>query len=195
MRYTGWQQAARPPGKGDKAKMDQVLVVIDMQNDFVTGALGTPEAQAILPAVTAAIADPAYALCYATLDTHSPDYAGTLEGKKLPVPHCIRGTEGWRLAPAVAAALTGRKATLLEKPTFGSLELARAILRQTGALAGVTLCGVCTDICVVSNALLLRAFCPDLPIRVLAKACAGTTPAAHQAALATMANCQIDVIA
>lgn len=174
--------------------MDQALIVIDMQNDFVTGALGTPEARAILPAVTAAIADPAYTLCYATLDTHGPDYADTLEGKKLPVPHCIRGTAGWQLDPAVAQALAGRQATLLEKPTFGSLELARTIQRQAGTLASVTLCGVCTDICVASNALLLRAFCPDLPIRVLAKACAGVTPAAHAAALATMASCQIDVV-
>ena len=174
--------------------MQNILLVIDMQNDFIDGALGTPEARAILPAVTAAIADPQYTRIYATLDTHGGNYSDTLEGRKLPVPHCSRGSAGWQLAPAVAAALEARGYTAIEKPTFGSLQLADAIARQAASgQVQVTLCGLCTDICVASNALLLRAYCPDLPIRVLAAACAGTSPAAHAAALDTMRSCQIDV--
>lgn len=175
--------------------MKKILAVIDMQNDFVDGALGSPAAQAIVPAVCAAAADPQYDAVFATLDTHTPRYAETLEGKKLPVPHCIRGTSGWQLNTAVAAVLSTRNAQLVEKPTFGSRTLAAALAAAVKGEkdACVTFCGLCTDICVVSNALLLRAECPDLAIRVLAGACAGTSEAAHEAALTTMASCQVDV--
>lgn len=175
--------------------MKNILVVVDMQNDFVDGALGSPQAQAIVPAVCAAIADPQYDGIFVTFDTHGANYSDTLEGEKLPVPHCIRGTAGWALTPAVAAELSTKAWTNVEKPTFGSRTLAHAVAAATAGEAQprVTLCGLCTDICVVSNALLLRAECPNLPIRVLAGACAGTSSAAHEAALATMTSCQVDV--
>ena len=166
----------------------RLLVVVDMQNDFVTGALGTAEAQAILPAVRALIAreraagsDVAF-----TLDTHGADYLSTQEGRMLPVPHCIRGTHGWLLADGLDAA----NARIFEKPTFGSVPLAE----YARAYDEVVLCGVCTDICVVSNALLIKAFSPESKVMVVESACAGATPAAHAAAIQTMKSCQIVIL-
>ena len=186
------KQARKAQGEND---MKNILVVVDMQKDFVDGALGSPAAQAIVPAVCAAIADVRYDGIFVTLDTHGEHYAETLEGRLLPVPHCIRGTAGWALDAAVAAELSTKKWESVEKPTFGSETLAAALAGETGGAADacVTFCGLCTDICVVSNALLLRAACPNLPLRVLADACAGTSEAAHAAALATMRSCQIEV--
>lgn len=163
--------------------MKRLLVVVDMQNDFVTGPLGTPRAQKILPAVRRCV-ERADDVIY-TADTHEADYLDTREGKFLPVPHCIRGTEGWKIVPEVY--LSGKP--ILEKPTFGSLRLPEYI-RQNG-YDEVDFCGVCTDICVVSNALLVKAAFPEAEIGVYARACAGTTPAAHSAALKTMRSCQI----
>lgn len=177
--------------------MKRILIVVDMQTDFVDGALGTPEAVAILPAVAEKIkayaADPDGAILV-TYDTHETDYMNTSEGKHLPVPHCIKGTEGWALHPAVTAALEGVTYTPVEKPTFGSTELP-ALVAQTAAGEdfSLELIGLCTDICVVSNTLLLKAHYPEVPISVDAACCAGVTPESHRAALTTMGMCQVEV--
>ena len=174
-----------------------LLIVIDMQNDFVTGALGTAEAQAIVPHVNAKIAA-ADAVVY-TLDTHGEDYLATQEGKRLPVPHCIRDTPGWALEPDIAKECAQGMISFA-KPTFGSAalcEYVRALAEEKGAADGkgfcVELCGVCTDICVVSNALLLKAALPEADFIVNGALCAGVTPQKHEAALETMRSCQIEV--
>lgn len=173
--------------------MKKFLVVVDMQKDFVDGALGTTEAVAILPNVVRKIKDFDGEI-FVTYDTHFENYMDTAEGKKLPVPHCIKGTEGWQLHDAVAAALAGKPYTPVEKITFGSVELPHLIGRSAGdADFSVELVGLCTDICVVSNALLLKASYPEHPISVDASCCAGVTPASHSAALETMKMCQIDI--
>lgn len=173
--------------------MKKFLVVVDMQKDFVDGALGTAEAEAIVPAVCKKIRD----FCgeiFVTFDTHTEDYLGSAEGKKLPVVHCVKNTDGWMLDKRVAAALKGKEYVPVEKPTFGSVRLPRLIKEQAdGEDAEIELIGLCTDICVVSNALLLKAYFPEVPIAVDAACCAGVTPEAHNAALATMKSCQIDI--
>lgn len=174
----------------------KILVVVDMQNDFIDGALGTKEAQSIVPAVAAHIRkrkEEGYAVV-ATLDTHHEDYMATSEGKKLPVPHCIRQSEGWHLNPMVREALG--QCRLVEKPSFGSMELPGVLREMTEDADDVTieLIGVCTDICVVSNALMLKAHFPEAVMRVKQDCCAGVTPYKHEAALETMQCCQIDVI-
>ena len=177
------------------AERNDYLIVIDMQNDFVDGALGTPEAAAIEPAV-AAHAHAFEGTVAFTLDTHGPDYASTQEGANLPVPHCLRGTAGWELTPALEGVRREREAPAFEKPTFGSLELASWLADRHAEqpISSIELVGVCTDICVVSNALLVKATLPEVPMRVRADLCAGVTPAAHEAALATMASCQVEVV-
>ena len=174
--------------------MKQFLIVVDMQKDFVDGALGTPEAVAIVPRVVEKIRRFSGEI-FVTLDTHGPDYLQTAEGKKLPVSHCIRGTEGWRLNQDVAQALEGKDYIQVEKPTFGSTELPMRIAQAAGGEPfTLELIGLCTDICVVSNALLLKASFPEIPISVDAACCAGVSPKTHQAALDTMACCQIEIL-
>ena len=177
--------------------MKHILIVVDMQTDFVDGALGTPEAVAILPAVAEKIksyaADPD-GVIFVTYDTHAEDYMNTPEGKHLPVPHCIKGTAGWALHPTVAAALEGVTYTPVEKPTFGSVELPTLVGQAAaGEDFSVELIGLCTDICVVSNTLLLKANFPEIPLSVDAACCAGVTPDTHRAALTTMGMCQIEI--
>ena len=177
--------------------MKHILVVVDVQTDFVDGALGTPEAVAILPAVADKIktyaADPDGTILV-TYDTHTESYMDTAEGKRLPVPHCIKGTEGWELHPAVTAALEGISYTSVEKPTFGSVKLPELVAEVAqGGDFSVELIGLCTDTCVVSNTLLLKAHYPEAVISVDATCCAGVTPATHEAALTTMEMCQITV--
>ena len=173
-----------------------ILVAVDLQNDFISGALGTEEAKAIIPAAAERIREcrEAGADIFATLDTHGEDYMQTREGRYLPVPHCIRGTEGWRLNPVIREALGD--CTAVEKPTFGSIQLPEMIRERIGREKDVTieLLGLCTDICVVSNALLLKAAFPEAEIRVNSACCAGVTPEKHRAALETMASCQIDIL-
>ena len=169
----------------------KVLAVIDMQNDFIDMALGTKEAVQITDRVVEEILDPAYDRVIATMDTHEPDYLDTLEGKKLPVEHCIRNTEGWQFNAKVLSALQERNAEIIKKPTFGSLKLQEMLAGD--APDEIVFCGLCTDICVISNALLARAALKDTPMSVLAGACAGTTPEKHKEALSVMASCQIDV--
>ncbi len=174
----------------------KVLIVVDMQNDFIDGALGTREAQAIVPAAADRIR--AYRGAglpvIATLDTHGEDYMDTREGKWLPVPHCVKGTHGWRLRAEIAALLEGCR--LVEKPTFGSVRLPSIVseIAQGADHLSIELIGLCTDICVVSNALLLKASFPEADVSVAAACCAGVTPEKHEAALETMRSCQIDVI-
>lgn len=171
--------------------MRKMLVVIDMQNDFVDGALGTDEAVAIVGAVADKIRNYPADCVWATRDTHHEDYLTTQEGRHLPVEHCIEGSEGWQICPAVAEALPP-EARIFDKPTFGSVELAAALRELAEAEPiEVEFVGLCTDICVVSNALLAKATMPEVTIWVDPACCAGVTPAAHEAALATMRSCQI----
>lgn len=173
--------------------MKKILVVVDVQKDFVDGALGSKEAVAIVPAAVKKIKEFDGEI-FVTYDTHFDNYMYTAEGKKLPVPHCIKGTEGWELNAEIAAALEGRKYTAVEKKTFGSVELPGLIREaaQDGEFS-VELIGLCTDICVVSNALIIKASFPEVPVAVDAACCAGVTPEKHEAALETMRSCQIDV--
>jgi len=172
--------------------MKKYLVVVDMQNDFIDGALGTPEAQAIVPGVCEKIRQYPKDHVIATRDTHAENYLETQEGRNLPVVHCVKGTTGWELHPKIAAAL--KDAVVIDKPTFGSKELAEklALLAELDELE-ITLVGLCTDICVVSNALLVKAFLPETTVRVIADCCAGVTPESHKAALDTMRMCQIQI--
>lgn len=174
--------------------MKKVLVVVDIQNDFVDGALGTPEAVAIVDAAAEKIKNFDGDI-FVTYDTHYDNYMDTLEGKKLPVPHCIKGTNGWELNPKIAEALKGKNYKTIEKLTFGSVDLPQLVKEKIGnQKAEITLIGLCTDICVVSNALLLKANILDSEIFVDSACCAGVTPQTHNAALDTMRCCQINVI-
>ena len=173
--------------------MRKMLIVVDMQNDFIDGALGTPEAEAVVDRVIEEIGKYPLSDIIATRDTYAENYLETQEGRKLPAVHCVKGTPGWELHPKIAAALEG--AVIIDKPTFGSRELAEklALLAELDELE-ITLVGLCTDICVVSNALLVKAFLPETPVRVIADCCAGVTPESHKAALDTMRMCQIEIL-
>ncbi|MBQ6489282.1 MAG: cysteine hydrolase [Solobacterium sp.] len=172
--------------------MKHVLIAVDLQNDFVSMALGTKEAVEIIPAAVKEIEDPYYDTVIATFDTHGEDYLDTFEGKHLPVVHCVKGTEGWLLEEQVEQAVTERNGLRIEKPTFGSVELLDMLMKEQPE--SITLIGLCTDICVVSNAMLVRAGLHETPIRVVAAACAGTTPENHDHALAVMKSCQIEIL-
>lgn len=173
--------------------MKKVLVVVDMQNDFIDGALGTKEAQAIVGRVIEKIKEYPEDCIYATRDTHEEDYLETSEGKNLPVPHCIRGSEGWQIREEIRAAML--HAVIVDKPSFASLELADLLCRENEREElEIELVGLCTDICVVSNALLLKARLPETKISVDPSCCAGVTPESHEAALLTMKMCQIGLI-
>ncbi len=172
--------------------MKHVLIAVDLQKDFVSMALGTKEAVEIIPAAVREIEDPYYDTVIATFDTHHEDYLDTFEGKHLPVVHCVKGTEGWLLEEHVEQAVAARNGLRIEKPTFGSVELLELLQKEQPE--SVTLIGLCTDICVVSNAMLVRAGLHETPIRVKAAACAGTTPENHDHALAVMKSCQIEIL-
>ena len=170
----------------------KVLVVIDMQNDFIDGALGTPEACAIVPAVVDKIRN-FDGLVLATRDTHGADYLNTQEGRNLPVEHCIKGTKGWELNPEISALI---KEAPIDKPTFGSCELGMRLkeLAEHENIENITLIGVCTDICVISNAMIIKAFLPEVPVTVVKDCCAGVTPESHLRALEAMRSCQIEIV-
>lgn len=173
--------------------MKKILVVVDMQKDFVDGTLGSEYAVAIVPNVVRKI-ESFEGDIVVTYDTHSENYMNTREGRKLPVSHCIKGTEGWKLNDKVYEALSTKKYIELEKETFGSVKLPDVIKElAAGDEFGVELIGLCTDICVVSNAILLKAHYPEVEISVDASCCAGVTVETHNAALETMKCCQIDV--
>ena len=172
----------------------RILVVVDMQKDFIDGALGTLEAKAIVPAVRERIAQYRQAgdLVVFTRDTHPAEYLTTREGKSLPVVHCVEGTPGWEIAPSLPV----EDSPVFNKPTFGSVELGQYVaeLLQKQEIESVELVGLCTDICVISNAMVLRAFAPELPISVNSHCCAGVTPASHEQALKAMAVCQVEIL-
>lgn len=172
--------------------MCKVLVVVDMQNDFIGGSLGTAEAVAVVPRVVRKIKRrraEGWRIVF-TQDTHGEDYLLTQEGKNLPVPHCIQGTYGWRLQEDIAALAAG--CPVYEKGAFGSGALWEAL--KALQPEEVELCGVCTDICVVSNALGVKAFLPEARVTVDGSCCAGTSAAAHASALEVMASCQVALL-
>lgn len=171
--------------------MQDILIVVDMQNDFIDGALGTAEAVAIVPKVADKIRNFSGRVIF-TRDTHGEDYMDTQEGKNLPVPHCIKGTEGWQISPMLQELC---KEEPIDKVTFGSEGLA-SILKEANEenpIGSITLIGLCTDICVISNALLIKAFLPEVQIIVDTFCCAGVTPESHRNALAAMKTCQIKI--
>lgn len=175
----------------------KILFVIDMQNDFIDGALGTKEAKEIVPNVVKKIKEAKDKLVIATYDTHKEDYLNTLEGLKLPVLHCIHKTEGWQLNKDVENALND--CPIVDKRlklTFGYTEWNKVIKEFVDEkdIEEIEICGLCTDICVVSNALILRALYRNIPIKIDSKCCAGVTLETHEAALKTMQMCQIDII-
>lgn len=176
--------------------MKKILVVVDMQNDFITGPLGTPEAVSIVDKVVEKIRGEEWDYLFVTKDTHDDyNYFDTQEGRKLPIEHCIRNSYGWRLQSAVHKAIKDSKARTIQlynKSTFGSVTLARNLRKDIEA--EFTLVGVCTDICVISNALLLKAYYPEMRIVVDAACCAGSTPEKHRMALEVMKSCQVEVV-
>lgn len=178
----------------------KVLVVVDMQKDFIDGALGSPEAQAIVPNVAAKVkeyAEMENGLVVYTRDTHFANYMDTREGRYLPVPHCIFETEGWEIVPEV---LNDQAAVaIFDKTSFGYSQIAEDIAYVVNGdldqeIDSIEVCGLCTDICVVSNALILKAAFSDVPFTVDSQCCAGVTPEKHEAALEVMRSCQIDII-
>lgn len=192
----------------------KVLIVVDMQNDFIDGSLGTPEAQAIVPLVAETIeqmADPNTVVIF-TKDTHSENYMNTLEGKNLPVPHCIQGSKGYGIVDPVFVAYTNviekymsgynaypildQNPIIVKKPTFGSVELQNILydMDDKFGVEEITLMGLCTGICVLSNAILAKATLPEVPVNVIADCCACVTPESHKTALEAMKLCQINII-
>lgn len=195
----------------------KVLIVVDMQNDFINGSLGTPEAQAIVPLVCETIEQMANkdTVILFTRDTHPENYMDTLEGKNLPVPHCIQNTSGWDINADVLAAFADNKEKyctvasflpycvdhIIDKPTFGSTALQNVLYALDeyrnspgGEVEEITLMGLCTDICVLSNAILAKATLPEVSVNVIADCCAGVTPESHTRALEAMKMCQINII-
>ena len=174
----------------------KALIVIDMQKDFTTGVLGNPETAAVVKPVVKYIKafrkENPDGLVVATLDTHTEDYLNTQEGRKLPVPHCIKGTKGWALEKTVQNAL-GEDAVLVEKVTFGAADLPK-IIGKRRKIEEFQVIGVCTDICVISNAMILKAAFPEVPVKIIAECCAGVTPESHKNALEAMKMCQIKVL-
>ena len=177
----------------------KVLIIVDMQNDFIDGSLGTNEAAGIVPEVVKRIESSNGELILFTKDTHGEDYLSTPEGKKLPVPHCIKGTEGWEIRDCIIKAWREKDAAaanenIFEKPVFGSTALAEYLKSRESEITEIELLGLCTDICVVSNAIMLKNAMPGVEIYVNEKCCAGVTPQSHKEALNVMKMCQINVI-
>lgn len=175
--------------------MKKILVVIDMQNDFIDGALGTAEAKALAPALVKKVTEFKGPVIF-TRDTHGEDYLETLEGKNLPVQHCIYGSEGWNLLSELDQYARDNHCMIFDKPTFGSTQLAGFVsgVDRMTHIDEIELIGVCTDICVITNALLLKTALPETTITVNASYCAGVTPQSHLTALEAMKACQIKVI-
>lgn len=176
--------------------MSKLLIVVDMQNDFIDGALGTSEAQKIVENVNAKIKkyDEQDDLVIFTADTHEEHYLDTQEGKNLPVPHCIKGSSGWEISSKL---FRPQDSPVIEKNTFGSKELGIMLMeleRSGEAPESIELVGLCTDICVISNAMIVKAFLPEVPVSVDASCCAGVTPESHENALRAMKTCQIQII-
>ncbi|MBR1592710.1 MAG: cysteine hydrolase [Ruminococcus sp.] len=169
----------------------KILAVIDMQNDFIDGSLGTKEAENIVPLVAEKIKsfkNSGYEVVF-TRDTHNEDYLSTMEGKKLPVVHCIKNTRGWEISDKLDTS----GCTIIDKPTFGSYDLAEFIAGNP-RINEIVIVGLCTDICVISNALLIKARLPEIKITVDSSCCAGVTPQSHENALSAMKMCHIDIM-
>lgn len=170
----------------------KVLIVVDMQNDFTTGILGNPETSAVVGKVADYIkkfrAENPDGKIIATLDTHYENYMETQEGKNLPVPHCIRGTHGWKIVPEIEKVIGD--CIRLEKITFGAVDLPLAVGRDEN-IQEIQLIGVCTDICVISNAMIIKSAFPEVPVKVISYCCAGVTPESHRTAIEAMKSCQI----
>ena len=190
---------------------NKILICVDCQNDFIDGQLGTKEAQAVVPAIVEKIKNFDGQTIIATMDTHDNDYLNTTEGKKLPVPHCIKGTDGWKINQKVLDALKARGYETITKRCFTATDLFLVLMKYgydtsyelfeaetrydtPDELFEIEIIGLCTDICVISNALYLKAMYPDAEITVDSKCCAGVTPEKHEAALEVMRSCQINVI-
>lgn len=173
--------------------MKKVLIVVDMQNDFIDGTLGTPEAQAIVPNVIAKIKEykTQQHFIFFTQDTHTINYLNTQEGQNLPVEHCIKGTLGWELNAALKVLVNNH--ARFEKNTFGSIALAENLKSMAKEIDEIEIVGLCTDICVLSNAIVVKAALPEVPITVDASCCAGVTPESHTNALNAMKMCQIQI--
>ena len=180
----------------------KILIVVDMQNDFIDGPLGTSEAVAIVDGVVKRIEDSTNELILFTKDTHQEDYLETPEGKKLPVVHCIEGTTGWEINEKILQAWKGNKSTVrlpdlenntFNKPVFGSIDLVDFLISYPEPIDEIEILGVCTDICVISNAIMIKNTLPDVKVSVNGKCCAGVTPQSHQEALNVMGMCQIDI--
>lgn len=173
--------------------MRKILLVIDMQNDFIDGSLGSKEAESIVDNVVNKIKEYPSENVFATKDTHEIDYLTTKEGKKLPIEHCIRGTKGWDINPKIQEFIPISQ--VFEKGSFSSVALAEKIKEMAAKEEiSIEIAGLCTDICVISNALLIKAYLPEIDITVDSSCCAGVTPDKHSAALETMRSCQISVI-
>ncbi|MDO4290495.1 MAG: isochorismatase family cysteine hydrolase [Eggerthellaceae bacterium] len=172
-----------------------ILVVVDAQNDFISGALGSDAAQAVLPRIVEKVKTHDGLVVF-TKDTHGPDYLDTQEGRRLPVPHCVGGTFGWEIPVELASAKGEQSCFTLCKPTFGSMDLPKLVsfVAAKRPLESIELVGYCTDICVVSNALILKAAFPEVRIAVDGACCAGTSEEAHASALLTMQSCQIEIV-
>ena len=177
----------------------EILIVVDMQNDFIDGALGTKEAEAIVPRVVEKIRnfqeDGEHRILY-TRDTHGENYLETQEGVNLPVIHCVKGTKGWELHPEIESLILAFHGEIVDKPAFGSTALVHLLssLASKEPVSSITLVGLCPDICVISNAMLLRAAFPEADIAVDSSCCAGVTPESHRRALEAMKACQIDIL-
>ena len=173
--------------------MRDVLIVVDMQKDFIDGALGTPEAVAIVPAVVEKVQRFQGDIIF-TRDTHFENYMETQEGRNLPVPHCIRGSEGWQICKELLPFAEDK--LVIDKVTFGSMELGPVLqqMHEEDEISSITFVGLCTDICVISNVMIAKAFLPEVPIIVDAACCAGVTPDSHRTALASMRTCQVQII-
>ena len=174
--------------------MKKALIVVDMQNDFITGALANTEGQKIVPAIAELVKNFDGDIIV-TRDTHKDNYLDTQEGRRLPIVHCIEGTEGWKIVPEIQTALDAKPVgtvTYINKPTFGDVGLGELVARKL--YDAVELCGVCTDICVISNAMVIKACAIETNVAVYKDLCAGVTPDTHKTALDAMAGCQIDII-
>lgn len=172
--------------------MNKLLIVVDMQHDFIDGALGSPDAIAVVPKVIEKIKGFDGDIIF-TMDTHPKGYLNTNEGKHLPIEHCIENSWGWKIPTEVYRANDTANKQIVTKPTFGSVGLKALVRKEDKKYDSIELVGLCTDICVISNALLLKAFFPEMPISVDVSCCAGTTPEKHQAAIEVMQSCQIDI--
>ena len=178
-------------------RVRKILIVVDEQVDFTSGVLGNPECEATIEKVTNIINNGDYEKIYLTRDTHDNDYLETQEGKNLPVVHCVKHSDGWQIRPEIMESVVGKNFEIIDKPTFGSIYLANR-LREEYFLekeedVEIVLVGVCTGICVISNAMLIKAALPEAKITVIEEACACVTPESHKNAIEAMKMCQINI--